>query len=449
VNPEPVESTEAQVAQERRVAFESLRERTDELELIISGISLLALLALPGWLLERWVQVELHAEGQWRLLLALGFQLASGLSMTLSCAFLLHLAVRAYWVGLIGLKASFPAGIRWDGIRSIGPITRDYYRRTVVDLDKAIDAADRVASIVFAFASLVTLSILWIGGLFCVLSLVGMGFAALIGHDFAAQTSVGVYLFITLTAFVMLPIFVLDGRWWGSPSEAAPWRRAIIERLARLQGILFPQRVALPVQLALESNMPRGTFTVMFMLLIFATALFSSVQERAVRQFALVSSYTYFGNKDADVGLRSAHYENLRGERDVLARVPMIPADMIADGHLRLFLPYVPERDNGLLRARCASADEAASRRDCLAGLWEVTLDEKPVDLAAFVAAERRDIGLRGLQGYLALSGLAPGAHVLRARWNTAGANTAKPIDYRIPFWFSPPYQQDLAPVAR
>jgi hypothetical protein len=127
----------------------------------------------------------------------------------------------------------------------------------------------------------------------------------------------------------------------------------------------------------------------------------------------------------------------------------MIPADMIADGHLRLFLPYVPERDNVPLRARCAGADEAASRRDCLAGLWEVRLDGEPVDLAAFVAAERRDIGLRGLQGYLVLNGLAPGAHVLRARWNVAGTNAAKPIDYRIPFWFSPPFQQDLAPAAR
>ena len=62
--PSPAASTESASAQERRVAFESLRERTDELELIISGISLLALLALPGWLFDHWVRLELHAEGQ-------------------------------------------------------------------------------------------------------------------------------------------------------------------------------------------------------------------------------------------------------------------------------------------------------------------------------------------------------------------------------------------------
>jgi hypothetical protein len=100
-----------------------------------------------------------------------------------------------------------------------------------------------------------------------------MGIAALIGRDFESETGVGVYLFIVLTILVVLPVFVLDGRWWAKRPEAAPWRRTIIERLARLQGILFPQRLVLPVQLALESNMPRGTFTIMFMLLIFATAI--------------------------------------------------------------------------------------------------------------------------------------------------------------------------------
>ncbi len=34
-------------ARTQRISFESLRERTDELELLISSISLLALIALP------------------------------------------------------------------------------------------------------------------------------------------------------------------------------------------------------------------------------------------------------------------------------------------------------------------------------------------------------------------------------------------------------------------
>ncbi len=449
MNHEPVESTESLAATQRRVAFESLRERTDELELIISGISLLALLSLPGWLFDHWVQVEVHAEGQRHLLLAFAFQLGSGLSMTLAGAFLLHLAVRAYWVGLIGLKAAFPAGIRWDEIRSIGPITRDYHRRTVVDLDTAIDAADRVASIVFALVSLVALSVLWIGVLLVVATLFAMGFAALAGQSAEPATDSASTVFAVLTLIVVLPLLALDSAWLARRQQrpVPAWRRTVVEKLIYLQGILFPQRLVLPVQLSLESNLPRRTFTLAFLLLLLSSAVFGSVQERAVREFALVSSYAYFGDTDAEEGLRSAHYANLRSERDALARVPLIPADMIADGHLRLFLPYLPERDNAVLRVQCPQAVDSAARRRCLAGLWEVTIDDKPADLAAFVTAERRDLGQRGLQGYLSLAGLAPGAHVLRVRWNAAAAGRAKRADYRIPFWFSPPYQQDLAPA--
>ena len=95
-------------------------------------------------------------------------------------------------------------------------------------------------------------------------------------------------------------------------------------------------------------------------------------------------------------------------------------------------------------RSRSGVSDSAL-RRVCLARLWEVSLDAQPVDLAAFVAAERRDIGQRGLQGYLSLAGLAPGAHVLHVRRKVTAADPARIADFRIPFWFSPPYQQDLA----
>ena len=38
--------------QPARISFDRLRERTDELELLISGLSMLALFSLPGWLID-------------------------------------------------------------------------------------------------------------------------------------------------------------------------------------------------------------------------------------------------------------------------------------------------------------------------------------------------------------------------------------------------------------
>jgi hypothetical protein len=255
-----------------------------------------------------------------------------------------------------------------------------------------------------------------------------------------------------LTFSIAFPTLVLDSAWLSRvrPMPAATWRRRLVEGFVRLQRLLFAQRLILPVQLSLESNLPRWTFSAVFMLLISCTVVLGSLQEKAVRQFALIASYDYFADADADEGLRSAHYESLRsGVHDALARVPLIPSDLVADGHLRLFLPYIPDRDNAALRQRCAQSAARAQRQSCLAGLWQVVIDAAPVDLSGFVLAERRDIGQRGLQGYLSLAGLAPGRHELRVGWNAGTGAAGKPVEYRIPFWFSPPYQQDLAPGIR
>jgi hypothetical protein len=441
---EPADTPEAPAARERRVAFESLRERTDELELIISGISLLALLTAPGWLFEQWARLEVHAEGSRHILLSLTFQLLSGLSMTLAAAFVLHLAVRAYWVGLIGLKATFPDGIRWDSVRSIGPIAREYYRQRLPDLDTAIDAADRVASIVFAMVSLVTLSVLWMGALLGGISALTLSLAVFLGVNGELFNSVAVNVLTAVALLLVLPALLLDSAWVARRFPTPkPWLRSVVRGLTALQGILVPRRLVLPVQMTLESNLPNWAFTAVFLLLVVGSAVLGRVQERSVREFAYVSSYDYFSDADSEAGLRSAYYENLRSERDVLARVPLIPADLVADGHLRLFLPYLPERDNPVLRQRCPDA-VTANRRECLAGLWSVALDAKPVALDSFVPAERRDLGLRGLHGYLSLAGLAPGRHELQVQWSGDGAAAQV---YRIPFWFSPPYQQDLLPA--
>lgn len=415
---EPAATTETGQVRQARIAFESLRERTDELELIISGISLLALLALPSWLFQHWLQLELHAEGQRHVLIALGFRIVSGLSMTLALAFLLHLAVRAYWVGLIGLKATFPEGIRWHAIRSMGEVTRAYQRAHVVDLDKAIDKADRAASIIFALVSLVTLAMLWIGLLMGLVLLGAMGVGALLGASDDDAGRWGFNFFMGLTFLVVMPAMLLDSDWLrrrlGPPG---PRRRAVIEQLTRWQSLLFPQRLILPVQLSLESNLPSWIFTAIFLLLVAVSVVLGGLQENLLRQFAPISSYDYLSDSDAEGGLRSAFYENLRSERDALARVPLIPADMVADGHLRLFLPYLPGRDNPVLRHNCPQAGDPPARRACLVGLWRVHVDDRPVALAEFVAAERRDLGMRGLQGYLSLAGLAPGRHELRVEW--------------------------------
>ncbi len=439
-----------QPVMERRVAFERLRERTDELELIVSGISLVALVALPGWLFAQWARLEVHAEGIYHSIVSFGFPLAIGLSYTLAGVFLLHLATRAYWVGLIGLKATFPRGIRWDRVDSFGPVMRDNYRHSLADFDTAIDAADRFASVVFAVVSLVALSILWIGGVMAViaaLALLVVRFAEVSERTATlVLAALGSFMFVIA---LLIPILDRGSAWLRGPGKPpSAGLRRLIGALAFVQGFLFPQRLLLPVQFMLESNLPRRTFSIAFGALMFLTAFIGVVQLSAAQRFApFIGGYEFLDDKAAAAGLRTAYYENLRAADDALLRVPTIPSDLVDDAYLRIFLPYVPDRDNALLEERC---DASADRHACVAGLWTLGIDGRALDASSFESAERRDLGMRGLQGYVPMAGLAAGRHELQIVWNAAGGErrSRKAKTYVIPFWFAPPYQLDYAPPA-
>lgn len=443
------ETSSAPVAA-RRVAFERLRERTDELELIISGISLVALVSLPAWLFAKWVHLDTHVDGLLGQVVAICIPMAIGLSYTLAGAFLVHLVARAYWVGLIGVRSVFPLGIRWERIESVGPITRHQLRERAGS-DDPIDSADRFASVVFAVVSLITLSILIVG--FVMFSMVLL--ADLIARAVGASAGATPYiLFAVVGVFFacgVVPTVLDRGTAALRPKERTPSPRLVrvVRAFNRVQGVVFPLRLVHPVQLALESNMPRRTFSVAFGLLILFTNIIGVMQTATADRFALIGNYAYEGDADVREGVRSAHYEDMRGTDDALLRVPMIPSDRVSEPFLRLFLPYIPRRDNRVLQQRCPVFDEASARRACLSGLWTLSLDGQAFDAKDFDFAERRDLGLRGLQGYLPIGHLTPGRHELILVWNADAKSTRgerAPARHVIPFWFAPPYQLDYTP---
>ncbi|MBN8480438.1 MAG: hypothetical protein J0L88_02485 [Xanthomonadales bacterium] len=449
----PPSETPAEPPVQRRVAFERLRERTDELELIISGISLVALVAMPGWLFDQWVRLDVHAGGQRGVFVSFALPVAIGLCYTLAGAFLIHLIARAYWVGLIGLKSVFPRGIRWERIDSLGPITRERMRQLLNDLDPAIDAADRFASVVFALVSLIALTILWVTAWLLAAIVVADAVSRVFGVSDRTTGKFIIGLFLVLAA-ISLPLMMLDraaGLMHRAGREAPAWMVRSVNVLSRMQGWFFPQKLILPVQLVLESNLPRRVFSIAFGLIVMFTSAIGFVQMRAAREFSVIGDYPYSTEEDVGLGVRTAHYENLRGADDVLLREPLIPSDLVADPFVRLFIPYLPERDNRILRDRCSGDVDGAQRRACLAGLWTVTLDGVAVDVSTFDFAERRDLGTRGLQGYLPTGGLTPGRHEIVLLWNAGGESSdrhRRERAYHIPFWFAPPYQLDYSPPA-
>ena len=242
-------------AEHESVAIDRLRDRTDELELIISSLTIFALFSLPGWLFNEIAGVYTHLSTSLAIASNVSIALLAGISYGLAACFVVHLMARAYWVGLIGLRTVFPNGINWSRTPGLGPLSRQYYQETLPDLDTVIQNTDRVASSLFSVISMLTLGFLWFGAIMTATLVVSGAVGARFG---LTNTSIVIGAVVLLAVFLGVPIllYLLDAQLATRVPRLREGRilPGLVRFLRRIVGLAYPKRLVLPVQLTLQSN---------------------------------------------------------------------------------------------------------------------------------------------------------------------------------------------------
>lgn len=435
-------------------AMNRLRDRTDELELIISSLTIFALVSFPGWLFDKIADIYTHLSTSLAIASIVGTTLLAGTSYGLAACFVVHLMARAYWVGLIGLRTVFPDGINWKKSLGLGPLSRQYYRDTLPDLDIVIQNTDRLASSLFAVISMLTLSALWFGVILLVILVV----SGVIGARFGlTNTGMGIGTAVLLLVFLGVPllVYLLDAQLASRVRRLHDSRNFVgfVRFLRRIANLAYPQRLVLPVRLTLQSNMRPLAFFVALTLSIIVIVVVGNARVAAWRNFTLSNEFAYLDTAQVQEGFRSTYYEDMSSPLDRLRGWPRIDSFSQSGSFVRLFLPYWPLRDNLVLDQLCGSAEEAPDRVACLRQLWTVDIEGTPVSMANFEAAERVDLGMRGLLGLVPLAGLEPGLRRIGVVWNPSAVEGATPLDdryaevksrYVIPIAFSPDFEMSL-----
>ena len=435
-------------------AMERLRDRTDELELIISSLTIFALFSLPGWLFNRIAEVYTHLSTTMAIATNVGMSLVAGVSYGLAACFVVHLMARAYWVGLIGLRTVFPDGINWDKTPGIGPLSRSYYRETLPDLDTVIRKTDRVASSLFAVISMLTLMLLWFGAILVGTLVVSGAIGARYGYT---NTGMGVGALALLVVFLGVPllVYLLDAQLASRVPRLRDSRSyaSLVRFLKRIAGLAYPQRLVLPVQLTLQSNTRPIIYLVALLVAVAVIVVVGNVRVAAWQNFTLSGAFTYLDAEQVQGGLRSTYYEDMPGSYDKLRGWPRVDSFNQGGSFVRLFLPYQPLRDNLVLDEICGSPEQAPDRVACLRQLWAVDIEGREVSMDGFVPAERADLGMRGLIGLVPLEGLEPGLRRIDVTWNPGATEEGTPLDdryaevnfnYSIPIAFSPAFERPL-----
>ena len=414
---------------------------TWEMELLLSGATVFALLQAYGWVAPRGVDMVQFAGLRMEPLLSpLLLYLQAGM-LALAGGFLLHLVLRGYWIALVGLRSVDPAGSMRES-SALGPWTRERIAAAWDALPERIATLDDRATVVFAVAlglARLMVQLFLYASLMVALSMVVDGLSA---GRVPALTA-----FVPLVALFMLPFVVcaaLDNR-------AGRLGRPVPRVVQRVLGIYDRLGMTPQHNLSLQFFMHRltagrgrargvvGMFLVVLALMLATTALPPVLRGELGESLRAGFPRLSIGDHAT---LRGVHYEDTAAGV-ASRRLPSIPSARVEGDWLPLFIPWVDIWHAESFDACVAphgtawrqAAGSARAVLDCMAAQQPITLDGRPLAVAWHLADDpRRD--RRGFLVMIDLRELPAGPHELAVAQPPAAREADSPMAvWRIPFW--------------
>lgn len=428
---------------------------TWESELLISGATVFALLQLPGVLDEAFYAYFPRFQRPLAEMVMLPYLYGKTAVYALILTFVLHLSMRAYWVGLVGLRSVYGDGVRWEKLRW-GPAYLRVLRARTPPIDALVERADNRASLVFSYGVAFALVTLTPIGLVAIVAFATWLFHVATNGFFPWQRT-----WLVMLVATMVPLFagMSFDRFFGKrlrPEGLASRALSAMFRLYQRVGMASASSYAMLVFVSRAGPKRAGVLLTFAILAMFG---FTFLQLAAREGDVDVGSYgeLALGQAGAARVLRNEYYADSRST-DLSTAAPFIPHRVVRGDWLELFIPFRPGRDSVGLQSDCPPvaappaedgeheeirervATDAARARvlDCLARIYAPAIDGVPVAQLRLDAADDPRSGLRGAVAMLPLHGLAPGRHELtvnRLRKQLADADAPAPAPHRIVFW--------------
>ncbi|HET7610643.1 MAG TPA: hypothetical protein VFK29_02530 [Rhodanobacteraceae bacterium] len=414
---------------------------TWEVELLISGVAVFAMMQLPGWLIGLGLYLRPRFDEGWRGALFTLSAYLVGAAVILAATFALHLLLRAYWIALVGMHSVYPDGIRWERLR-IGPIEREVMQRRDGDFAAMIERADNRASVLFAMGVALAATLLAITAEIVILFSAGLAIALALHADIEPDRILIICIVVLVAPMALLHLF--DRKFGAHVRQGSLLRRSAAAMFNLYARLGFANRGGVLAMLA--SHHGRRRVQLLATVAMAVCLLGAILAQETMRHPELFGNYAGFPRLDGANGnvVDAANYADLRDP--LRSRVaPFIQATEVDGNYVRLTVPYVPGEDAAAMQRHCpestAEADDdarAAAMLRCLAALHPVTLDGKPLADLRYDAGSDARTERPALVAMIDVRKLPPGRHELAVARPAAGIENDQPAPaepWIIPFW--------------
>lgn len=411
---------------------------TWEVELLISGVAVFAMLQLPGLLDDALFRLHPRFGEDARQVLLLAYVYAKGMALILAATFALHLLLRARWIALVGVHSVYPDGIRWEKLR-MGPILRGIESARARPFPEIIERADNLATIVFAVGVTLAMFVLPIAAGAIGISAIAIALSIVSGKRIAVAS-----VMLAVFAVFMLPVLgaATFDRLHGERLAPGSLARRAIERVLGAYARMGFSRTGNPILSAIGSHASDARMTLATMAVLLVALSGSAVSLVAARKPERIGNYALFPTAKSTGAVDSASYDDQRdpAHDDV---VPYIQSMVVTAPYVELVVPYEPDRDEAALQRGCARAtalpadQRAATRLACLQSLHGVALDGKPLPALRYDIGSDPRTDRPALVAMIDVRALPAGRHELQVAHppKSGEHDPDDPGFRRIPFW--------------
>jgi hypothetical protein len=330
---------------------EKLRDLTSQswnLELVISGAALFAMLQIPDLLDTAFDYFRFnflsHTTGIIGVLPALVLSMMKATCYVLFAAFLTNFVMRAFWVGLVGLLSVYPTGIHYDRIPFSSKYAQEQMSGKFGSLENYIIRLDRRCNIVFAVAFLFTFFFI----------LIAMGYlVAIIVYTFIRPLIPEEYMpFFKILAYILGAAYFLVAIVLSLPSvRATPQGARLNYQFATLLHFMFwgLGRPSSYITNTFYSHIPskkllRNMMIMMILFIVLMTVnLFVDIS-RINQRLTPFNSRHLFSTRVDSLFHDASTYDSQRGDGQYVSSAS-IQSDIVREPFLRLYIAYPKAMD--------------------------------------------------------------------------------------------------------